>query len=1341
MSQDAPTKPARPPWQDRICTFIEVKQPHDKNDPVTVLNRHSTPLEFVDIQSDPESVYIPISDRRIRISLEMAMLPHPFTLIGLLEKWDSPSDQDIESSLLPLHLYVEEIVQNTPDRGGLLIPQIAKIYHQTPDQFLVNFKGTINSDLINSSWRRIFEASSEDKGEIERQLQVFKANLVMTFPTPEFVLNTMDDLFSLHVLACSMNTRIYLILARSSQMNSQDTRASLLPHTVFCQPIGPQGAKYSLYVVVKSSTQFYIARPQLKEKKLRMRDSETQDNLLRTFETMNNKMAIYYVYKQEEDKEFKTIRTIPTEKLSVDKPCLKMEGDAESLNIRLELPLQNRDNHYLLMHLFESIGDEKMEMKTVRDTLQTTFQCRDVFRVVGAPSSSFVLTRKCKKVVKPLREFGKVRTESELYKLASATHKFTYSGISENGDLMDVHAFRLLESQIPARERKELGYDAPDCALPLFMPHATRWALSAFCSCPYAELLCLRSILRYGIGLMERVCPFCKEVIGKECLMIPFLDRETEEMRWICHECLYEKQKDKTKDEWRVIIYYIKQHFPMFTKIKNVDPLWPILDRVEENINTLRENPIGYLRQMIPLIDSAFRTFQKILFSYYRPIEGILLQKKQRRRRFEFLKAMMGIRDISEAKVHMGNLVLINSEDYPVDFKMFSHYLSIQSDVRYVSPQFRLIQSPARVLAELDYAVMERILQNYKEAPDKGLEYAMQVRPGKEFSIDFKLPGNTEDVITTEKYRYDIYPIVSAGHLALSSIASISTDLLIDNLWMFDKNRILILAHEKPIDSRYSKAFLYLINIGNVVLSSEEPIYKFPKKINILDCSFNKKGSCIAVSYENLEFEGVSLVTISRKTAKPKVVTLNVSAPTLAFGPGDQLYLGQTKDYGFSIVVWGEWEESFATVDTPHKLFGTPGYLIAIDQTGKLHRIWDSLDEDTAKDLPEVLRDFTSLSCPVFMTTMAENEGLALVPSIPFTGTEDRMPISFYKWPSPFKFTGANGVRQPPTMRFANQLGLPELPQQLPNRHLWNVHLTIAEFLPALIAYEHDNTMFCICNDMSHYHATRRHSFLPAAVSSFYARTVNAISLHHIEDVIIRHRLNVNIVGFMPLMDCESAASFIDSIFGTRFLSVDIPGIWLGMRIIDRTAHVIIFFKDMPHHDKFQLMSLYRGANVIELCTKKVVDTLNFVYEWQTESRRRNVLTTHDRFPKLEVSLFMPPGDASINEKAVFELHTEKHIASHVTKVPFRENWRTMTLDDIREGAREDESKMTFLRNWDNILNLRLQEIKSEFRAPHDPLLGVGVVKQIIGTYMTLLEFADAPAFTVLQYCTLSLRD
>ena len=1331
-----------PPFKARITSFVEIHQTREEEGQITALNRRDASLDKASETPEAEKILIPISDTVIIKDLEKVVFPHPYTLIGLLEKWEPPQFDEVVAALLPFHLYAEQREGDVPG----LISQLAQLFFMEPDTFLASFKGNIPTEKIRKSWRAIMTYGQKD-ADIERQIRFFETSVLTTLPSVDFALKSIHDLYALHVLACSMNTRMFLMLVPSQAMaRGNDANLRNLPPMTYCLPLGCDDAKYSLYIAVVSMDTFYIARPQVKEKTLRpRRERQNGDSLLKTFETMDNHMAVYYVYRAEGDEESQEatkIRAVLAESNAMNAPEMRIMTHGDVLELNFNLPSFNKDNDCLLNAICDGVCDEKEERVADDSQSQLMLMCDDVFAVGGEAPQKFLITRRCTKGSVPLKDMRHVRTETDLHAAMKAAWNLFYSSTEDS--LLGVHALRTSSAHIADAQREMLVIKPPSSCFPLFLPSATVAALSQFSKCPYAEMLCIRSMIRFGIGMKERTCPRCRKVRRSGEIIYPYRECATNELKWICTPCLKLLQKKQNTDgRSKSIIHNILPMFIAVPEKQRVDYLKRLLECYDKNIAALRNNPCGYLTEMLPFIDRSFEGFQAIRYTYYHFVESVARSQEEERKNLMCLKAMMGIRTMKDVQVHFGDVEdLDEAKEFPADFLSFSEYLEVQTDVSHSSSEFGLIQHPERILADMYYAAMKPFAKEFNRNRQDmtTAEFFMKLQQGKNLDV---ILGFSDDVDITlpERYRYEVYPIVSASHLSLSPITSISTDLVIDNIWAFDSSRILVLSHEQPrSDCRYCRTYIHILHHGNICLSKVNPLWEFPEELAITDCVFS--GGQLGISYETVSDALVELITISGSTVTTQP-PIQVQAPTIAFGPEDCLYFALKQDEGIFVVSWKDPSTSlFDNLSDKDKLIGTKSYLIAVCNDGSIHTITTESGDHIEPLFPESLSP-DAVGCPIFPYTLSQNNGLMILPTpaIPFQSGEDRVIVEFHSSSATHEFVGCLGPSLATRHAVSRQLGMVQLPREDPNRSLWNVHLTIAELIPALVAYEHGNKVYCVRNDMTHFYATKCHSFLPAAIGAFYARTVNAISLHHIEDVILAHGLKVNIIGFMALMDNDTVSSFIDTIFGTRFQCVDIPGIWVGMRVVDDTAHVIIYFKDMANHDKLQLMSLYRGANVIELCTTKLIASLNFVYVWQNESRSRNVLTARDRFPKLQVSLFMPLGKTTINEEAVVDYKNTKKIAADVTKVPFRESWNTSTFETPEDDENQDDVSVEFATNWNEILHLEHCGPDSVYREPQSSMVGIGIVKQIIATYITLLEFDDLAPFTVLRHCTLMFPD
>jgi hypothetical protein len=269
---------------------------------------------------------------------------------------------------------------------------------------------------------------------------------------------------------------------------------------------------------------------------------------------------------------------------------------------------------------------------------------------------------------------------------------------------------------------------------------------------------------------------------------------------------------------------------------------------------------------------------------------------------------------------------------------------------------------------------------------------------------------------------------------------------------------------------------------------------------------------------------------------------------------------------------------------------------------------------------------------------------------------------------------------------------------------------------------------------------------MPAAVTGFYARSVGAISFHHIEDVIRAHGLKVSIVAFVNETSDESVANLADSVFGTRFACVGASGLWAGIRVIDTepaTAFVVLYFKGDRDHQRDQLTAFWRGATVLSLCTQRLIGTFRFYVDWariQPPDRRKTYLGNDEERklgPEFVICLFLPKGRHDFRTAAVINHKKSLNIPGTITQVPFRDDWSAPTLDDVlAEVDLEDPSAPAndFVSQWQNVL---ASQTVPGCRPSYDTEPGLQYLKEIVATYLTLREFRDLPTQTVLRYCNL----
>jgi hypothetical protein len=297
----------------------------------------------------------------------------------------------------------------------------------------------------------------------------------------------------------------------------------------------------------------------------------------------------------------------------------------------------------------------------------------------------------------------------------------------------------------------------------------------------------------------------------------------------------------------------------------------------------------------------------------------------------------------------------------------------------------------------------------------------------------------------------------------------------------------------------------------------------------------------------------------------------------------------------------------------------------------------------------------------------------------------------------------------------------------------------MAELLPVLVAYSSLNqgqkeSMYLVRPNMQHYRKSNRMLFFPAAVKALYGRTVNSVHFHHIESVITRHDLPLQIEVFISEGD-ERVPQLIDAIYGSLFSLVQIPGIYAGLRICPdnegiEVAHVYLFFKGSKDVGR-QLTAAYRAANVISVCSGSLIGTLNLLKQWQLDVPNRYRLTKTQ--PDVQTALFVPKGSCDLDKDAIERYRVNNKIVGNVYQIPYG----FQDMDAVKTAANDPEQsdsapEADFVEYWKQVL---CEGLKS----PYEADVGLDLLRQIVATYIALIEFKDLPIKSVLKYCELEM--
>ena len=1249
----------------RISFFQNIESVTDEKIVSNLLTRHDNKtFKFKqNVKSLPDRyIDIPVCDKFVSNNLELMAFNHPYTLIGTINEWHEQINvNDISTILASLQLYIED---SEPKK---MISLLASIYSMNETDFLIHFKSKhIKTKTILKTWRDLFLNSGYSEKEIDVHMKSFFEKLVSHFPDENWELRKLDDLYLLHVLACAMETRILFMFF-----------APIFPIGVFSLPIGPTYSKFEIYVVIVSPDKFLLAVPQKKQvninKHANMKKNEQDQELLKTFETIDKNMAVYFNFKCPHNlSQFESIKAIYKESPTIYAPQLHInffKNPKSNLELELDLSSANKDNNCLLISIVESISDiieQKQENIKKKQKNQYIINCKNPYAFCGN-EQYFILTRETRKENLVENDHAIVTSQSKLSficdkileneYLSNPNNIYSYQETNMQNELNKFLAYRLLYGRMDQEIRKNIFPKLPQYLL--YFPQSSRFTLSDCKNSFYGEYLCVLSILKYAAGDVQNIsrkCDFCKKLISKSFTLFPIRDPNNGSLRFSCLACIKKWNKNKNKREKynELFTQYEKMEFEfkIFANARSPDNLNSYINIYEHNIEYISQNPIGNLKEMVPLIKSAFITLQKIL------------QISQRQNNNISNDSILGIRTDYEAAIKIFP-IYDEIPEYPVDPKLFSKYLDNQNDIQYSSSQFQLIRSPDIIVSEMDEIQSQRLCDKMKNEGTS--RFTVSCNSGLQMKIDFSFDFKHKSFSSINLHKYKLFPIDDASHLSLSPIAEISTDKDIINIWKFEDKKLVILAKNGNLDDKknnsYYSTMLYIVPIGNINLCYYQPILIYPQS-NVI-CA-----NCFFSFSENIREMTISLETPAnfqlvqiqfQQNLAYKVSEIEVSGDpkisNLTYSHNGELYLTFTKlgvmsnnDFQdsnssksenldqSSIVVMSYddflyynssksenidsiLEQKFSDLNERNKvkIISTPMSLVFLSKEGKITEFFqqseeneEDIDEEQSSEKENELFNSNgekiSDKYPLFFSYQGNKPGIASIISL-FDHNQDNLKMVFYPYTeqtnshnisfgSLFKnnepMFNQYGLKSPKNLK-SKKFNINMLP---PNRSLPNIYLTIAELLPVLVAYSSGDLKFIIRKNMDSYRPDRINFFMPSAIYSHYIRSYSALSFHHIEDVILSKGSDVKITSFLGDMSDYKIAQFADTIFGTRLSSTIIPGVWAGLRVVGNTAHIILYFKgksNISNDLQYKLIASYFDANNIYICTEQAINGLNFL--------------------------------------------------------------------------------------------------------------------------------------------------
>lgn len=1393
----------------RISAFINVPSHKTEKNVPQLLTRHKQLLPPTNnSKTNSVDLLLPISDQTISYSLSKLKFNHPYTLISFLNDPNHEPPLNIDAILQPFCLY-----QNNPQCDSeKLIPLLASLFGKKPNEFLVYFQGQqINEKAIRSSWTQLFidpnDPNSKEK-VATNEMPYFFERLISNFPTENWSLNTLEDLYSLHVLSCAMKIKLILIFPPISSRSK----------STYSLCIGRRNSSYCIYVGILTKDRFFIAEPLLKQKRVKNPPSDST-NLLKTFQTIDKNFAIYYDYQtsttepQDVTSYSGTIFVLP----NIDRPSIEITQHNTTLNINVRIPTFNQENKVILKSFLESICDSVTEINRQSSPSDANNQVSHIslengFKFVGKTFNSYYLmSRTDEKKNHEYSDFVRITSPSQLMAVCKeiVDQEYVFDGSDDDPtQLSHLQAMRILAGNALSTRSLSIAPSIDDVFKPIFLPKTSRISLADCCNSKYAEDICTLSVLRYciGSGFDDRICskPFgCGLPIPRNTLMLPIRNKTTNELTFICSKCIAKQSRMKQKAVFEDAFSatnnkdaLIMRLYQSITKPNyngpNVD-IYSYIATYENNLRYLHEHPIGYLRQMINMIDNAFSTLQHILYA-----KSLIEINRE-----ASLSKMLGIRNENEASIQITNIKSL-AVVQPIDYELFKQYLLNQADIQYSSSLYHFVKRNDEIMLQID----ESIEKNYIDSMTEKLQrkqsetvpsYSIQCHSNDQHCMDYQITFDSigNEIKPTTKYTYKLYPIDNTSHLSLSPVTILKTSKNIFNIWKYDESSLVILAYDNADTAQYTNAYIYHIPFGTYNLDYSRVYYKLENvRLSCADLCASNAEHVLAIYYENPQSQNLMKIDFHSNTIHDGSHEYSQVY--------DCFYAFDKKLYTYClldgpVLINSDNDNEFSIKQKYDEIafIGNPFYLLSLDSEGNIQQLNEDLDllqdesddEENSNHEEEEEQNSkmenVSIKEPLFICINSDDQ-----PGITNLKRKDEgnYEVQFFvtgQLYSNFQTKLAPGT----TEAFFNQYGYADdysKPNEMytketktPNLNTLNLHLTAAEFFPVLVSYESHGLQFVVTNHMEPFSASKQNESFPSNIRSAYTRLYSHISLHQVEEVIRCNDLQVNLVSFIGDIANNDTARFIDTIFGTRFASVTQEGIYVGVRVINGIAHLITFFNCVSNNqDQLmrQLSAVYRASNYVCICTSTLINSLNFLKEWTESIPDAYVLLPE--LPVMNTFFFNSSGDLSRMKLNKYRMRY--NIDSEIVTVPRRQSWNTQTLDllprksddneeeeptsdddddeenDLNQMTEEeDENEFTHIKHFiskieDIVHCLKAKQSKAtnkpnqsnnetQFRPPDSASKGIGFAIEQIATYLTLNEFKDFPIDTVLKYCHLQL--
>jgi hypothetical protein len=301
------------------------------------------------------------------------------------------------------------------------------------------------------------------------------------------------------------------------------------------------------------------------------------------------------------------------------------------------------------------------------------------------------------------------------------------------------------------------------------------------------------------------------------------------------------------------------------------------------------------------------------------------------------------------------------------------------------------------------------------------------------------------------------------------------------------------------------------------------------------------------------------------------------------------------------------------------------------------------------------------------------------------------------------------------------------LPQPLPKPTTRDLKLELAEMVPVLICGEFMNHLFTFkpivesgsITRLQSYTPANRNSFLPSSILSYRSKMHYNIFMQHLQllleamPYVVRQKVHFYVCDSSDAQFLE----FIDYVYGTRFSSCTVRGVWASLRVVDDIAFVVVVFhlgsQGRPEEFVRQVTAVQEIAAQIDPQNKSNEDsTVKIVLLGRSLNLFESVLKP----PSDKVTRMMIMQDTFIRSASM-------NSEFEPLVIPTRPSWNT------DERIKDLDTKIARLLHLPISGNAKTAQKSSAQNIPKNV---IPIIRDVVSLYATFYEFQKYPIKTIL---------